>query len=68
MATEPKASKTCRNCVPLREPHDRRVTAEAPRVTLREMLGPVGKVGTGCALHHNARRHVMPPAFRFQSA
>ena len=46
----------------LRESDDRRVTAETPRVTLREMLGPVGKVGTGCALHHNARPHVMHPS------
>ena len=68
MATEPKASKTCRNCVPLRESDDRRVTAEIPRVTLREMLGPVGKVGTGCALHHNARLHVMHPVVRSHAA
>ena len=68
MATEPKASKTCRNCVALRESGDRCVTAETPRVTLREMLGPVGKVGTGCALHHNARPHVMHPVFRSHAA
>jgi len=54
--------------VALRESDDRRVTAETPRVTLREMLGPVGKVGTGCALHHNARPHVIHPVVRSHAA